>query len=72
MSTPHADIEITVEMIEAAAEVLRADSLLDVPLSWALDLAEEMIRRALQASRNERTVVPIADATPSDNAISNR
>ena len=29
------EIEITAEMVDAAAEVLRADSLLDVPASWA-------------------------------------
>jgi hypothetical protein len=46
-------IEITPAMIEAAAEILWKDPLLDITEGWAEDLAEKMLRCALRASRGE-------------------
>jgi hypothetical protein len=51
------EIEITEEMVEAAAEVLWSRDLLEIGEGLALSLAEEMLKCAL-AARHERAVAP--------------
>jgi hypothetical protein len=48
-TTERKEIEITEEMVEAAAEVLRDDPGLDLIMTggWATDLATRMLERAL-------------------------
>ena len=46
-------LEITEEMISAAAEVLWMETSLDVSQTWAKILAKTMLQRALQGSGSE-------------------
>ena len=50
------EIEITAEMIEAAAEVLWAEPALerDMTRGWAADIATRMLRRALIEHRVQK------------------
>jgi hypothetical protein len=50
-------IDITEEMISAAADVLYFDPQLDIPRGSAEKMAEEMIRCAFQASDGKHEVV---------------
>jgi hypothetical protein len=49
----HGEIEITEEMVEAAAEVLWSRDLLEIGEGLALSLAEEMLKCALAARHEE-------------------
>ena len=46
----HGEIEVTPEMICAAARILLADPFLDLSVGWAEELAKRMLERALRSN----------------------
>jgi hypothetical protein len=64
-------VEITPEMIEAAAEVLWRDPLLDITTGQAETLAAEMLRRAMGVPRHETSATPVAEPSMRDSGSAN-